>query len=36
MGTNPEIAETLVHSAEAPCGRLTWCAGLEAVITRAK
>ena len=35
-GTNPEIAETLVHSAEAPSGRLTWCAGLEAVITRAK
>ena len=33
---NPEIAKTLVHSAEAPSGRLTWCAGLEAMITRAK
>ena len=34
--TNPEIAETLVYSAEAPRGRLIWRAGLEAVMTRAK
>ena len=36
VDTNPEIAETLVHSAEAPRGRLIWRAGLEAVMTRAK
>ena len=35
-GMIPKIAETLVHSAEAPSGRLSWCAGLEATITRAK
>ena len=35
-GHKPEIAETLVHSAEAPSGRLIWCVGLEAVMTRAK
>ena len=35
-GTNPEIAETLVHSVEAPSRRLIWCVGLEAVMTRAK
>ena len=35
-GTNPEIAETLVHSVEALSGRLIWCAGLEAVMTLAK
>ena len=35
-GTNPKIAETLVHSAEALSGRLIWCVGLEAVMTRAK
>ena len=34
--TNPEIAETLVYSAEAPRGRLIWCAGSEAVMTRAE
>ena len=33
---NPKIAETLVHSAEALRGRLIWCAGSEAVMTRAK
>ena len=36
VGTIPKIAETLVHSAEAPSGRLTWCTGLEAMITRTK
>jgi len=35
-GTIPEIAETLVHSAEAPSGRLIWCVGLEAVMSRDK
>ena len=35
-GTNPKIAETLVHSAEAPSGWLIWCVGLEAVMTQAK
>ena len=34
--TNPEIAETLVHSAEARRERLIWCAGSEAVMTRAR
>ena len=34
--TNPEIAETLVHSAEARRERLIWRAGLEAVMTRAR
>ena len=34
--TNPEIAETLVHSAEALRERLIWCSGLEAVMTRAR
>ena len=33
---NPEIAETLVHSAEARRERLIWCAGSEAVMTRAR
>jgi len=36
VSTNPEIAETLVYSAEALRGRLIWRAGLEAVMTRAK
>ena len=36
VGTNPEIAETLVHSAEAPSGRLIWCAGSKVVMTQAK
>ena len=34
--TNPEIAETLVHSAEARRERLIWCAGSKAVMTRAR
>ena len=33
---NPEIAETLVHSAEARRERLIWCAGSEAVMARAR
>ena len=33
---NPEIAETLVHSAEALRERLIWCAGSEAVMTRTR
>ena len=35
-GANSKIAETLVYSAEASSGRLIWCVGLEAVMTRAK
>ena len=34
--TNPEIAETLVQSAEARRERLIWCAGSGAVMTRAR
>ena len=34
--TNPEIAETLVQSAEARRERLIWCAGSEAVMTQAR
>jgi hypothetical protein len=33
---DPEMAETLVYSAEALRGRLIWRAGLEAVMTQAK
>ena len=33
---NPEIAETLVHSAEAQRERLIWCAGLKMVMTWAR
>ena len=33
---NPEIAETLVQSAEAQRERLIWCAGSEAMMTRAR
>ena len=33
---NPEIAETLVHSAEALRERLIWCTGSEAVMSRAR
>ena len=33
---NPEMAETLVYSAEALRERLIWCAGSEAVMTRAR
>ena len=33
---NPEIAETLVHSAEAQRERLIRCASLEMVMTRAR
>ena len=36
VDTNPEIAETLVHSAEDRRERLIWCAGLEAVMTWAR
>jgi hypothetical protein len=35
-GMDPEMAETLVYSAEALRGRLIWRAGLEAVMTQAK
>ena len=33
---NPKIAETLVQSAEARRERLIWCAGSEAMMTRAR
>ena len=33
---NPEIAKTLVQSAEAQRERLIWCTGSEAVMTRAR